>query len=106
MIMHSRWSILGVLFTVRGIMAIQYQSVAGMAPLLSRALGIDLTDVGILIGLYMAPGVALALPGGAVGRKIGDKTAVLFGLALMTVGGLLMAKSESLGARVCGRLLA
>jgi predicted MFS family arabinose efflux permease len=61
-IIHSRWSILSVLFAVRAIMAIQYQSVAGVAPLLSRDLGIDLTDIGVLIGLYMAPGVALALP--------------------------------------------
>jgi predicted MFS family arabinose efflux permease len=87
-------------------MAIQYQSVAGMAPLLSRDLGIDLTDIGVLIGLYMAPGVALALPEGALGRRFGDKTTVLFGLALMTVGGLVMAFSESWGAQIGGRFVA
>jgi MFS family permease len=105
-IMHSRWSILAVLFTVRAIMAIQYESVAGMAPLLSRDLGIDLTDIGVLIGLYMAPGVVLALPGGAIGRRFGDKTAVLFGLTLMMVGGLLMAMTESWAVQVSGRLVA
>lgn len=104
--MHNRWSILAVLFTVRAIMAIQYQSVAGMAPLLSRDLGIDLTDIGVLIGLYMAPGVALALPGGAVGRTFGDKTTVLFGLALMAIGSILMALSATWGVQIGGRLVA
>jgi MFS family permease len=104
--MQSRWSILAVLFTVRAIMAIQYQAVAGMAPLLSREIGIDLTDIGVLIGLYMAPGVALALPGGAIGRRLGDKSAVLLGLALMTAGGLVMALVGTWEAQISGRLVA
>ncbi len=104
--MRSRWGILAVLFIVRAIMAIQYQSVAGMAPLLSRDLGIDLTDIGVLIGLYMAPGVALALPGGAVGRRLGDKTAVLFGLTFMTAGGLAIALAGTWEAQIGGRLVA
>jgi Na+/H+-dicarboxylate symporter len=29
---------------------------------------------GILIGLYFTPGVALTSPGGAIGRRFGDKT--------------------------------
>ena len=54
-------------------MAFQFQSVAAVAPLLSNAFGVSLADVGILIGLYFAPGVALALPGGAIGQRFGDK---------------------------------
>ena len=104
--MLNRWGILAILFIVRAIMAIQYQSVAGLAPLLQRDLGLDLTDVGILIGLYMAPGMILALPGGAIGRKLGDKTGVLLGLALMVAGGALMGSTGSWTLQIGGRLMA
>lgn len=104
--MPRRWSILAVLFMIRAIMAIQYQSVAGVAPLLNRHPGLDLIDIGVLIGIYMAPGMLLALPGGAIGRRVGDKKAVLFGLALMTVGGLVMALSEVWSVQIGGRLVA
>ena len=75
--MRHRWAILAVLFVVRLTMAFQFQSVAAVAPLLGRQYGVGLADIGILIGLYFTPGIALALPGGAIGQKFGDKTTVL-----------------------------
>ena len=104
--MTSRWGILAVLFAVRATMGFQFQSVAAVAPILMRDAGIGLADIGLLIGLYLAPGIAVALPGGALGRRFGDKTMVLAGLALMGLGGLLMAFWPSWSAQVCGRLLA
>lgn len=104
--MTGRWGILAVLFTVRATMGFQFQSVAAVAPILTRDAGIGLADIGLLIGLYLAPGMAIALPGGALGRRYGDKPAVLAGLALMMIGGLLMAFWPSWSAQVCGRLLA
>ena len=80
--MNNRWSILAVLFVVRATMAFQFQSVAAVAPLLGNAFGVSIADIGVLIGLYFAPGVALALPGGAIGQKFGDRaTAACAGLA-------------------------
>jgi MFS family permease len=58
-------------------MAFQFQSVAAVAPLLGHDFGVGLADIGILIGLYFTPGVALALPGGAIGQRFGDNTTVL-----------------------------
>jgi MFS family permease len=104
--MTGRWGILAMLFTVRATMGFQFQSVAAVAPLLTRDAGIGLADIGLLIGLYLAPGVAIALPGGALGRRFGDKTIVLIGLALMMLGGLLMAFWPSWAAQVAGRLTA
>jgi MFS family permease len=74
--LRNRWVILAVLFVVRLTMAFQFQSVAAVAPLLGTQFGVSLADIGILIGLYFTPGVALALPGGAVGQRFGDKTTV------------------------------
>jgi MFS family permease len=65
------------LFAVRGTIAFQFQSVAVVAPLLTSQFGASLADVGVLIGLYFAPGVVLALPGGAIGQRFGDKRTAL-----------------------------
>src|SRR6202041_4078552 len=86
--LHNRWTILAVLFVVRLTMAFQFQSVAAVAPLLGNAFGVGLADIGVLIGLYFAPGVVLALPGGAIGKRFGDKTTVLGALLLMLAGSI------------------
>jgi MFS family permease len=104
--LHNRWSILAVLFAVRLTMGFQFQSVAAVAPLLERELGVSLADIGILIGLYFTPGVALALPGGAVGQRFGDKRTVLAALLLMLAGSLAMAFSASWSIQIAGRLVA
>ena len=104
--MRNRWGILAVLFAVRLTMAFQFQSVAAVAPLLSHDFGVGLADIGILIGLYFTPGIALAWPGGALGQKFGDKTTVLGALLLMLIGGLVMALSTSWSGQIAGRLIA
>ena len=103
--MHNRWFVLAVLFVVRLTMAFQFQSVAAVAPLLGQAFGVGLADVGLLIGLYLAPGMALALPGGAIGDRFGDKRTVLAALLLMLIGGLAMAQSTSWSVQIAGRLI-
>jgi MFS family permease len=104
--LRNRWGILAVLFAVRLTMGFQFQSVAAVAPLLERDFGVSLADIGLLIGLYFTPGVALALPGGAIGQRFGDKLTVLGALLLMLVGGLAMALSASWSVQIAGRLVA
>jgi MFS family permease len=104
--MPGRWSILSILFLVRGAMAVQFQSVGSVAPLLGRDLDAGLADIGFLIGLYFAPGIALALPGGAIGHRFGDKTTASAGLVLMLAGELSMALLTSWNGQVAGRLVA
>ena len=103
--MRNRWVILAVLFVVRLTIAFQFQSVAAVAPLLGHDFGVGLADIGILIGLYFTPGVALALPGGAIGQRFGDKTTVLGALILMLIGTLAMALSDTWTGQVAGRLV-
>jgi MFS family permease len=104
--MRNRWNVLAVLFFIRATMAVQFQSVAALATLLSADFGVSLADVGILVGLYFVPGVALALPGGAIGQRFGDKKTVLAGLVLMIAGSLFMAFSSSWSGQISGRFLA
>jgi len=104
--MRSRWTILAVLFVARSAIAFQFQSVAAVMPQMSQTLGASLADIGLLIGLYFAPGAVLALPGGALGRRYGDKATVLAGLLLMLAGELLTAASPSWSVQIAGRLTA
>ncbi|MBZ9710982.1 MFS transporter [Mesorhizobium sp. ESP7-2] len=103
--MRSRWTILAVLFVARAAMAFQFQSVGAVAPLISDSVGASLADIGILIGLYLAPGVALALPGATIGQRHGDKATVLVGLLMMLTGEMLMAASPFWSLQIGGRLI-
>jgi MFS family permease len=104
--LHNRWGILAVLFTVRLVMAFQFQSVPSVAPLLQTQFGVGLAEIGFLIGLFFTPGVALALPGGAIGKWLGDRRTVLAALALMLAGSCAMAFGGSWSWQVAGRLMA
>lgn len=85
--MARRWWYLAALTLARAAMGFQFQSVAALAPLVAGTLGLDKTQLGWLIGLYLLPGVVFALPGGLLGARFGDKRLVLIGLALMVSAG-------------------
>lgn len=101
----NRWSILAVLFVVRAAMGIQFQTVPALVPLFERDLGLAIADIGILIGLFHTPGILLAIPTGALGARLGEKPVVSTGLALMAIGGAIMALMPSWPAQLGGRLL-
>ena len=101
----NRWLMLAVLFLARTAMALQFQTVGSVGPFLMDALAIDFASLGALIGLYMLPGIAIALPGGMLGQRFGAKRVVLAGLALMAIGGVMMGVSGSFAAAAAGRLI-
>src|ERR1700738_4523452 len=104
--MKQRWNVLLLLFVVRVSMAFQFQSVASISPTLMHEYGVGLGDIGLLISLYLAPGLAFAIPGGEIGRRFGDKRIVLFGLTLMVGGGLAMAFAPTWHWQIAGRIVA
>ncbi|MDH3668810.1 MAG: MFS transporter [Paracoccaceae bacterium] len=104
--MAIRWRVLALLFLVRTSMAFQFQAVGALSPVYQEAFAVGIADIGLLIGLYLSPGLFLAAPGGALGRRFGDKRVVLAGLAMMAVGGTLMATSDLWTGQLAGRLVA
>ncbi|MGI9373233.1 MAG: MFS transporter [Hyphomicrobiales bacterium] len=104
--MQNRWSVLSLLFVIRVTMAFQFQAVAAMSPLFMESFGVNLADIGLLIGLYLAPGIIIAMPGGALGARFGDRKVVAIGLFLMVCGGLAMAIGSHWYMQLLGRLLA
>jgi predicted MFS family arabinose efflux permease len=86
-------------------MAFQFQTVGSLGPVLVEVLSIEYAALGTLIGLYMLPGVLIALPGGVLGQRFGAKRVVVAGLALMVAGGLLMAAGASFPQLAAGRIV-
>lgn len=103
--MDLRWRALAVLTVARTSMGVQFQSLASVSTDMMQDLALGYGDLGFLVGLYFLPGVFVALPAGAAGRKYGDKRIVLAGLCLMLGGGLLTAAATSPGMLAFGRAL-
>ena len=101
----QRWLVLALLCLARTAIAFQFQSVAALAPDLVARLGIDYARLGTLIGLYMLPGIVVAVPGGVLGQRFGDKRVTLCGLALMAAGGALAGVAETYWLAAIGRLV-
>lgn len=103
--MPQRWLILAILTFARASIGFQFQSVPALSPALIDQFGMGYAALGTLIGIYLFPGIALALPGGVFGHRYGDKTVACIGLAAMTMGGMLMAQAEGAAALTVGRVL-
>jgi MFS family permease len=101
----SRWLILVVLFSARTAIAFQFQSVAALGPVLVEQVDMDYASLGALVGLFMLPGMVLSLPGGLLGQRFGDKSIACWGLALMALGGLVVAVSDGIMIASAGRIV-
>jgi predicted MFS family arabinose efflux permease len=101
----ERWLILGVLFLARTAMGFQFQAVAALSSFVMADLNIDYARLGLMIGLYLLPGVAIAYPGGLLGQYFGDKRIAVLGMALMAAGGLVTAITHDFVIVGAGRLV-
>ncbi|MFD2857382.1 hypothetical protein ACFSZS_25305 [Seohaeicola zhoushanensis] len=72
--LHNRWIILALLFLVRAGMGVQFQLVPSLAPLFIESFALTVAEIGLLIGIYQAPGIFLALPGAP--SRAGSATSV------------------------------
>lgn len=104
--MINRWTILVALFLARTAMAFQYQAIAALSPILADVRGLELAQIGLLIGLYLAPGLLVAVPGSAMAQRFGEKRIVLAALGLMLFGSLLNFVSQSYEVMIMARILA
>jgi predicted MFS family arabinose efflux permease len=102
--LNDKWRVLGLLFLARCVMGVQFESIGALGPLL-KAEGFDYGQLGILIGAYLAPGLLVALPGGVLVQKIGDRSTILLCLLLMAMGSLLELDTRWI-PRLLARILA
>ena len=86
-------------------MGFQFQSVASVAPFLVDDFHIGYGQVGMLMGLYLLPGGVIALPGGMLGQRFGERRLCADRARADGRGRLGMAASESFAAASAGRIV-
>ena len=100
------WVFVAALVFGRMAFGFQFQTVATLGPELMAAFGLSFASLGSLIGAYMASGILVALPGGLLGRRYGERVVVGTGLACMVLGSVLAAAAAGPAGIAAGRLLA
>lgn len=104
--LENRWTMLAVIFLTRTSMGFMFQSVASIAPFLLDHFRLSYGQIGFLMGLFLLPGVVLALPGGVLSQRFSSRRVAVGGLALMIVGGVVTAASSSFLEACVGRAVA
>ncbi len=100
-----RWAILALLFATRVALGLQFQTLGSVADPLATSLDLSFTQIGTLIGLFMMPGLVLAIPLGFAGRFASDRALVTAGLVALALGGGVAAAADDFGLLALGRLL-
>jgi len=101
----QRWAMLLVIFFTRTALGFQFQSIAALTPFLVATFDLSWAQVGLLMGLFMLPGVVFALPGGLLGQRFGSLRVTVAGLALLVLGGMLVSYAGGVGVAALGRAL-
>ncbi len=101
-----RWRILALLFVARIGLGFQFQTLASVGDNLARTFGLDYAQIGLLIGLFMAPGLVLALPAGFSGRYASDRVLAGTGLLALMIGGVVSGLAADVWTIGLGRVMA
>jgi MFS family permease len=102
---RTRWFILALLFFARIGLGLQFQTLGSVTDDLTGKLGLNYAEIGSLIGLFMAPGLILALPAGFAGRFLSDRFIIGLGLIALAAGGGLASVADSFDLLAAGRLI-
>lgn len=96
---------LALIFATRAGLGFQFQTMGSVADPVAQRLQLSFAEVGTLIGLFLMPGLVLAIPAGFAGRYAADRVLVALGLVSLALGGALAAIADSFAVLALGRLL-
>lgn len=97
--------VLGVLVLARTAYGMQYPSLGAVGPAVMGSLDLSFAALGTLIGAYSALGLFVALPGGWMIGRFGDRRILLLGIGLMMAGGVMLVSAPSFEVALLARLL-
>lgn len=103
--MATRWLVLTGLVLARVAFAFQFQTLAVVAPGFVDQFSLDALAIGTLVGLYMIPGLFLAIPGGVVSQSVGERRFLIGCLALIVAGGVICGLAGGYWSLWTGRLI-
>jgi MFS family permease len=101
---QARWGVLALLFMCRTGLGLQFQTLGSVSDSLVSTLAFSYAEVGTLIGLFMLPGLVLALPAGYMGRYLSDRVLVGLALCCLAAGGVIASMAQGFGLLALGRL--
>ena len=101
-----RWWILALLFASRIGLGFQFQTLGSVSDSLVSSLGFSYAQIGTLIGLFMLPGLLLALPAGYIGRWLPDRVLVGLSFLCLAGGGVVASLAQGFGQLALGRIAA
>jgi predicted MFS family arabinose efflux permease len=87
-------------------MGMHLQTVASFTPFLISDLGLSYSEIGLLIGLFLAPGVVLAVPGSLLVARLGHLPVGVVGLVLMATGSICLSFVDTFWQAAGSRLIA
>jgi MFS family permease len=100
-----RWRVLLGLLVARVAFGFSFQSLPVLAPGIAEDLQLDGLAIGTLVGLFMLPGFFIALPGGMLAQRLGERRTLLAGLVAMSGGAAACALAETYDALWVARLV-
>ncbi|MDJ0896842.1 MAG: MFS transporter [Alphaproteobacteria bacterium] len=83
-----------MLFLARIGLGFQFQTLGSVGDDLVGAFGLDYAEIGTLVGMFMLPGLFLAIPAGFSGRYVSDRILGGLGLAALALGGLVSGLAD------------
>ncbi|HAE02751.1 MAG TPA: hypothetical protein DCL95_09700 [Rhodospirillaceae bacterium] len=99
-------AVLLALSSGRFCMGMQLQTVASLTPFLIADLNFSYSEIGLLIGLFLAPGVILAVPGSLLVARLGHVPIGVAGLIFMAVGSVCLGFVDTFWQAAVSRLIA
>ena len=98
-------ALLAALVLVRIAYGVQFQSVGAVGPAMVEDLRLSYTALGSLVGAYSLLGLLLSLPAGWIVTRYGERRVVLGSVALMAIGGAVIAAAGGHPMILAGRLV-
>lgn len=101
----GRWSYLLVASLSRCALGFQFQALPALTASIAASLGVGLTEIGVLTGLYMLPGIVGALLAGLLLQLVSVRAALTLAMAAITASGLLGATADGFAPLAAARLV-